>query len=168
MSVRISPHVLATDPPALTALMARSRELAATGELINLAQAVVDFPPPDEFIEEVRRSAGDPAVHRYTPDPGLPELRQCLAVHIAERYGLEVDPGDGLLVTPGANQACFSALAAILEPGDEVIIATPWYFNHAMTVQMLGGVVRPVPTSPDRGHLPDLELVARAISPDGG
>lgn len=165
MSMRISPHVLATDPPALTALMARARELAATGELINLAQAVVDFPPPTEFIEEVRQAAGDPAVHRYTPDPGLPALRQMLARHVVERYGLEADPGSGLLVTPGANQACFSALAAILEPGDEVIIPSPWYFNHAMTVKMLGGVVRPVPTSPDRGHLPDLELVARAVSP---
>jgi aspartate/methionine/tyrosine aminotransferase len=162
---RISPHLLATDPPALTGLMARARELAAGGELINLAQAVVDYPPPMEFIEEVRRVAGDPAVHRYTPDPGLPALRAMLARHVAGRYGLDSDPESGLIVTPGANQACFSALAAVLEPGDEVIIPTPWYFNHAMTVQMLGGVVRPVPTSPGDGHLPDPAQVARAVSP---
>ncbi len=165
MTRRISPHLLATDSPALTALMARARELVAEGELINLAQAVVDFPPPLEFIEEVRRVAGDPAVHRYTPDPGLPDLRAMLARHVAERYGLDADPENGLIVTPGANQACFSALAALLEPGDEVIIPTPWYFNHAMTVQMLGGVVKAVPTSPGNGHLPDLGQVARAVSP---
>lgn len=164
MGLRISPHLLATDLPALTGLMARARQLAAEGELINLAQAVVDFPPPEEFIEEVRQAAGDPAVHRYTPDPGLPALREMLARYTDERFGLPADPRDGLLVTPGANQACFSALAALLEPGDEVVIPTPWYFNHAMTVQMLGGVVKPVPTSPESGHLPDLRQVARALS----
>jgi aspartate/methionine/tyrosine aminotransferase len=164
MDLRISPHLLVTDSPALTGLMARARELAAEGGLINLAQAVVDFPPPEEFIEEIRRSAGDPAVHRYTPDPGLPELREMLAGHAAQRYGLEVDPAAGLLVTPGANQACFSTLAALLEPGDEVVIPAPWYFNHAMTVQLLGGVIRPVPTSPDQGHVPDLDRLAEALS----
>ncbi len=164
MGLRISPHLLATDLPALTGLMARARQLAAEGELINLAQAVVDFPPPEEFIEEVRQAAGDPAVHRYTPDPGLPALREMLARYTDERFGLPVDPRDGLLVTPGANQACFSALAALLEPGDEVVIPTPWYFNHAMTVQMFGGVVKPVPTAPENGHLPDLQQVARALS----
>ena len=162
--MRISPHLLATDPPALTALMARARELSSRGELINLAQAVVDFPPPDEFVAEVRQAAGDPAVHRYTPDPGLPALREMLSRYTSERFGLETDPRDGLLVTPGANQACFSALAAMLQPGDEVVIPTPWYFNHAMTVQMFGGVVRPVPTSPDNGHVPDLDLLGRALS----
>ncbi len=164
MAMRISPYVLATDPPALTSLMARARELSSRGELINLAQAVVDFPPPDEFVEEVRQAAGDPAVHRYTPDLGLPALREMLSRYTAERFGLETDPRDGLLVTPGANQACFSALAAMLQPGDEVVIPTPWYFNHAMTVQMLGGVVRPVLTSPDNGHVPDLDVLARALS----
>jgi len=164
MDLRISPHLLATDPPALTALMARARELAAEGELVNLAQAVVDFPPPGEFIDEVRRAAGDPAVHRYTPDPGLPELRELLAKYIGERYGMDVDPHDGLLVTPGANQACFSALAALLVPGDEVLVPSPWYFNHAMTVQLLGGVVRALPTAPEQGHVPDLGAMAEALS----
>jgi len=164
MSQWISPHLVATEASALTGLMVRVRELAEQGPLINLAQAVVDAPPPAEFIEAVRQGADDPAVHRYTPDPGLPELRQELARHITSRYGLEVDPDAGLLVTPGANQACFSALLAILQPGDEVVIPSPWYFNHAMTVRMLGGTVVPVPTGPDDHHLPDLAQLERALT----
>jgi aspartate/methionine/tyrosine aminotransferase len=164
MSESVQPHLLNTAAPPLPELMARARELAGQGRLINLAQAVVDLPPPPAFLDEVRRAMDDPAVHRYTPDPGLFPLREALAAHIGERYGVAADPADGLLVTPGANQACFSALFAILRPGDEVIVPSPWYFNHAMAVDMLGAWVVPVPTDPADGHLPDPGKIKQAIS----
>jgi len=163
--MRINNNVRRTAMPPLVELPRRAVALAGQGaDVIRVDQGAVDFPPPRTFVERVSEVLSDPEVHRYTPDPGLPELRTVLAGYAAERLGVESDPESEIIVTAGANQACFAALMALVEPGDEVLLPSPWYFNHAMTLTALGAVPIPVPTT-EEGFTPDAEVVAGLITP---
>jgi aminotransferase len=133
--------------------------------VIRVDQGAVDVVPPQAFVERVAEALHDPDVHRYSPDPGLPELRSALARYAAQRLGVECEPERELIVTAGANQGCFATLMALVEPGDEVLLPSPWYFNHAMTLTALGSVPVPVPTSAEENYVPTPDAVAAAITP---
>ena len=87
-----------------------------------------------------------------------------LALH-AKALVFEHSDGARTLVTGSANQACFAAVMALVEPGYEVLLPSPWYFNHAMAVTSLGAVPVPVPMRMDEGYTPTVEEVARALTP---
>ncbi len=164
--MRFNAHVLQTEIPPLVELPRRAAVLAEQGvDVIRVDQGAVDIPPPEVFVERVRGALGGSEVHRYTPDPGLPQLRSVLAGYAAERLGVACDPERELIVTAGANEAGYAALVALLEPGDEVLLPAPWYFNHAMTVRTLGGIAVPVPTVAARGWAPDPEVISDLITP---
>jgi aspartate/methionine/tyrosine aminotransferase len=164
--MRFNSNVRRTAMPPLVELPRRAGVLAEQGaDVIRVDQGAVDAPPPRVFVERVAAALRDPDVHRYSPDPGLPELRLALARYAAQRLGLECDPERELIVTAGANQACFATLMALVEPGDEVLLPSPWYFNHAMTLTALGAVPVPVPTSAEEKNVPTPEAVAAAITP---
>jgi len=163
--MRINKNVQRTEMPPMVELACRAVELAANGaDVIRLDQGAVNIGPPSAFIERVAEALLEPDVHRYAPDPGLPALRSALARYGCDRFGVEWDPESEIVVTAGANQACFAAMLAIVEPGDEVLLPSPWYFNHAMAVTSLGAVPVPVPTSMDGGYTPTVEEVARALT----
>jgi aminotransferase len=164
--MRFNRNVQRTEMPPMVELARRAVELAQQGaDVIRLDQGAVDIEPPSAFVEGVVEALTDPEVHRYAPDPGLPGLRAALARYGSERFGVEWDPGHEIVVSAGANQACFAALMALAEPGDEVLLASPWYFNHAMTVTALGAVPVPVPTRVEEGFAPIVGEVAEAITP---
>jgi len=164
--MRFNSSVLRTAMPPLVELPRRAAVLAGSGaDVIRVDQGAVDMPPPQAFVNGVASALSDPEVHRYSPDPGLPELRSALALYAARRLGVECDPQRELIVTAGANQACFAALMALLEPDDEVLLPSPWYFNHAMTVTALGAVPAPVATVAEEGWAPTPDAVAAAITP---
>lgn len=130
--------------------------------LINLSQAAPVEPPP----EELRRHIADIAVNRsdvhlYGPVLGLPELRAALADEIASLYGGPVHR-DQVAITSGCNQAFAATICAISDEGDEVILPTPWYFNHKMHLDMSG--VRAVPLPTDDHLLPDPAAAAARIT----
>ena len=152
--------------PPLVELPRRAGVLTEQGaDVIRVDQGAVDIPPPQAFVERVSDVLRDPDVHRYSPDPGLPDLRLALARYAAQRLGVECDPERELIVTAGANQGCFAALMALVEPSDEVLLPSPWYFNHAMTLTALGAVPVPVPTSAEEKFVPTPDAVAAAITP---
>ncbi len=164
--MRFNSNVRRTAMPPLVELPRRAAVLAENGaDVIRVDQGAVDVPPPPAFVEGVADALRDPEVHRYSPDPGLPELRSALAHYAAQRFGVECDPERELIVTAGANQGCFAALMALVEPDDEVLLPSPWYFNHAMTLTALGAVPVPVPTSAKEGFVPTPNAVAAAITP---
>jgi len=163
--MRFNAHVVQTAMPPLVELPRRAAVLAEEGaDVIRVDQGAVDIPPPEVFVEQVRVALAGSEIHRYTPDPGLPELRAALARYAAERLGVECDPERELIVTAGANEAGFAALVALLEPGDQVLLPSPWYFNHAMTLSSLGAVAIPVPTRAEDGWAPDADVIAGMIT----
>jgi aminotransferase len=164
--MRFNRNVQRAEMPPMVELARRAVELAQGGaDVIRLDQGTVDLAPPTAFVEGVVEALSDPEVHRYAPDPGLPGLRVALARYGSERFGVEWDPRSEIVVSAGANQACFAALMALVEPGDEVLLPSPWYFNHAMTVTALGAIPVPVPTRVEEGFAPTVRAVAEAITP---
>ena len=163
------PHrVRSVAMPPIDALNTRMAEInAAGGDVISLGQSVPFFGPPPEMIEAVRDALDSfgPRLHTYGPDAGIPELREALARKLTDFNDVEVDPDRQLLVTPGSNQAFMVTMMTILDPGDEVAIASPYYFNHHMAIELCRGVVREIPLSEENGFQMTLEDVESVLTP---
>ena len=131
--------------------------------LLNVSQAAPVDPPPEALRAEMARLVAEvPTVHLYGPVLGLPELRDEIAAEWSAAYGGAIG-ADQVAVTAGCNQAFCAAIAALTTECDEVILPTPWYFNHRMWLDMAG--VRTVPLPCDDALLPDPERAAAAITP---
>jgi aspartate/methionine/tyrosine aminotransferase len=100
--------------------------------------------------------------HKYIPDAGLPELRKAFEVKLRAENGIDAPFERRILVTAGANQGFLNAVLAICDPGDEVILLSPCYFNHEMAVALASAVPVVVPT--DERHQPDLAAIEAAIT----
>src|SRR5690349_9026091 len=99
---------------------------------ISLGQGVVNYGPPSEVRPAIDRFLSDPQNHKYKPVQGIPELLHALEEKLAAENGIRLDDRRALVVTPGGNMAFVNALLAIADVGDEVILQTPYYFNHEM------------------------------------
>jgi aspartate/methionine/tyrosine aminotransferase len=129
---------------------------------ISLGQGMVSWGPPPAAIEAGRKAAGLMAAHRYGPVEGSPELVAALGRKLREENGLDLD-GSRVLVTAGSNMAFLSVVQAITSTGDEIVLPSPFYFNHDMAVRIAGCVPVIVPT--DAQYQIDPEALARAITP---
>lgn len=131
--------------------------------LINVSQAAPVDPPPPEMRQAMAETilTLDEA-HLYGPVLGLPDLRAELAASCAAHYGAPVR-ADQVAITSGCNQAFAAILSAITAEGDEVILPTPWYFNHKMWLDMMGVGAVALPTGPDL--LPDPDHARALITP---
>ena len=105
---------------------------------ISLGQGVVGYGPPPAALAAIERFLAEPANHKYQPVAGMPALIAALETKLAAENGVRVGPAHGnrLMVTAGGNNAFLAALLAIADPGDEVILPVPYYFNHEMAVTM--------------------------------
>ncbi|AMY68689.1 aminotransferase [Frigidibacter mobilis] len=131
--------------------------------LINVSQAAPVDPPPLALRQEIARAAlEDPAAHLYGPVLGLPALRAEVAAQWSASYGGMV-AAEQVAITQGCNQAFCAVMATLAGAGDEVILPTPWYFNHKMWLDMQG--VKAVPLATGDGLVPDPEAAARLIGP---
>jgi N-succinyldiaminopimelate aminotransferase len=127
-------------PPTIFSEM--SALAVRTGSL-NLGQGFPDVDGPVAVIEaavEALRSGHN----QYAPGPGVPELREAVAAHQARHYGLDLDPSSEVAVTAGATEAIAAAVLALVNPGDEVVVLEPFYDSYVATIEMAGGVRRPV------------------------
>ncbi|WP_126976652.1 aminotransferase [Frigidibacter oleivorans] len=131
--------------------------------LINVSQAAPVDPPPLALREAIARAAlEDPAAHLYGPVLGLPALRAEVAGQWSRAYGGAVAP-DQVAITQGCNQAFCAAVATLAGAGDQVILPTPWYFNHKMWLDMQGVAAVPLATGPTL--MPDPDAAAALIGP---
>jgi aspartate/methionine/tyrosine aminotransferase len=129
---------------------------------ISLGQGMVGYGPPPLARERVEALWDDPESHKYQAVAGLPELRSVLAEKVRAENGFAVGREHFLLVTAGSNMAFLQALLAIADPGDEVVLLAPFYFNHEMAVGLAD--CHPVVVPVGEGFQPDLTALESAIS----
>jgi aspartate/methionine/tyrosine aminotransferase len=129
---------------------------------ISLGQGMVSWGPPPAAIDAAREAAGLMASQRYGPVEGSPELVAALGRKLREENGLDLE-GSRILVTAGSNMAFLSVVQAITSTGDEIVLPSPFYFNHDMAVRIAGCMPVIVPT--DAQYQIDPEALARAITP---
>ncbi|UWQ20411.1 aminotransferase [Jannaschia sp. W003] len=159
----LNPALAATIPPPV---MEARRWLDGVAfpedrPLLNLSQAAPADPPPEGLRREIARLAVDvPEAHLYGPVLGLPALRERLAADWSAHYGGTARPAQ-VAITAGCNQAFAAAVSTLAARGDNVVVPTPYYFNHAMWLAMEGIEARLHETGQDL--LPDPEAVAAAI-----
>ena len=149
------PHV------GTTIFTVMSRLAEETGAL-NLGQGFPDFEPPPAFAEAMARHVAG-GKNQYAPMAGVPRLRQQIARKLCRDYGAELDPETEITVVSGATEGLFDAIAAVVHPGDEVIVLDPCYDSYEPSVLLQGGRVVHVPLEPDFSV--SWERVARALSP---
>lgn len=138
------------------------RWIAETPGTISLGQGMVWYGPPVEVLDAVRQFGDGGSDHRYGPVEGLGFLAELIQDKLARENGIVVRPSGRVVVTAGGNQAFMNALLAITDPGDEVILQAPYYFNHDMAIVMAGARPVAVPTT-DTLQL-DVDAIARAIT----
>jgi len=131
--------------------------------LINVSQAAPADPPPEPLRAAIAEAAlSNPQAHLYGPVLGLPDLRARLAQDWSAAYGGEIAPSQ-VAITSGCNQAFCAAITTLARAGDQVILPTPWYFNHKMWLDMMG--IDAMPLATGAGLLPDPEAAATLITP---
>jgi aspartate/methionine/tyrosine aminotransferase len=138
--------------------------IAAHPGTISLGQGVVHFAAPPAVRESLIQAltAADPRLDRYGFVGGLPELRQRLARKLAAENRLDLQ-GREIVFTAGSNMAFLNSVFAITDPGDEIILPSPYYFNHQMAIEMAGCRAILVPT--DDNYQLDMAALERAITP---
>jgi aspartate/methionine/tyrosine aminotransferase len=136
--------------------------IAETPGTISLGQGVVHYGPPPSVLASVPGFLERFPHHRYVPDAGLPELREAFETKLRAENGIVAPFARRIFVTAGGNQAFFNTVLAICDPGDEVILLAPYYFNHEMAVALASAVPVPVPT--DDALQPDLRAIEAAIT----
>ena len=139
------------------------RWIAETPGTISLGQGVVSYGPPPEAIEAARRFGYALTDHRYGPVEGLPALVEAIEGKLAQENGIRVRGSSRVVVTAGGNLAFVNAILAVTDPGDEVILPAPYYFNHEMAIVIAGGRAVAVPTL--RDYQLDVQAIADAITP---
>jgi aspartate/methionine/tyrosine aminotransferase len=144
MAYQVNAYVHAVEAPPISEAMTWISPSPQNRALINLCQAVPSYPPAPALQDHVARMAQQPETSLYTDISGLPELRSALAGHMAQAYGGSVDARD-VIVAAGCNQAFCVAMMALAKPGDNVIVPSPYYFNHQMWLTMQGIEVRSIP-----------------------
>jgi methionine aminotransferase len=149
------PHFGTTIFTVMTAL---ANEVGA----INLSQGFPDFPVDRRLIDLVNEAMLQ-GHNQYAPMPGVPALREGISGKIERSYGIHYDPASEITITAGGTQAIFTALAAIVHPGDEVIIIDPAYDCYRPAVELFGG--KPVHVPLDHEMRFDAAAVEAAITP---
>jgi aspartate/methionine/tyrosine aminotransferase len=129
---------------------------------ISLGQGVVNYGPPPEAAAQIQRFLADPENHKYKPVVGIPELLDAFEQKLRAENGIVSAADSRLVITAGGNMAFMNAVLAITDPGDEIILQTPYYFNHEMAVTMASA--RPVLVPTDANYQLQPEAIRQAIT----
>jgi aspartate aminotransferase len=137
---RISQRIASITESATLAVDAKAKALKAAGKpVIGFGAGEPDFPTPSYIVDAAVKAATSPANHRYTPTPGLPELREAIVKKTKRDSGYEIT-ADQVLVTNGGKQSVYQSFAAILDPGDEVLLPAPYWTSYPECIKLAGGV----------------------------
>lgn len=139
--------------------------MAAEGrDVISFGAGEPDFPTPEHIVAAAARATSEAANHKYTANIGLPPLREAIARYAQTYSGVEVADGQ-ILVTNGAKQAIFQTFAALLDPGDEVLLPAPHWVTYPAGIELAGGVAVSVPTRIEDGFKVTVDDLESHLSP---
>ncbi len=147
------------------AISAKAAALKASGEdVISFGAGEPDFPTPTHIVEAAIGAARDPVNHHYTAAAGLAELREAVTTNAHVYSGIEASPGQ-VLITNGGKQAVYTAMAALLDPGDEALLPSPYWVTYPEAVSLTGATPIQVRASIEDGFKVTPELLERHLTP---
>jgi aspartate/methionine/tyrosine aminotransferase len=162
---RTSARLAAIAESATLAVDAKAKALKAQGEnVIGFGAGEPDFPTPEHIVEAAVAACRNPAMHRYTPAAGLPDLREAIAVKTLRDSGFQTTANQ-VLVTNGGKHAVFTAFAALCDPGDEVICPAPYWTTYPEAITLAGGVPVIVDTTEETGFRVTVDQLEAALTP---
>ncbi|WP_432495372.1 pyridoxal phosphate-dependent aminotransferase [Kineococcus auxinigenes] len=162
---RVSARVAGIAESATLAVDAKAKALKAAGRpVIGFGAGEPDFPTPPAVVEAAVAACTDPANHRYTPAGGLPALREAIAAKTLRDSGYEVSPSQ-VLVTNGGKQAVYETFAALLDPGDELLLPAPYWTTYPEAARLAGGVPVEVFAGIEQGYKVTVEQLEAARTP---
>jgi aspartate/methionine/tyrosine aminotransferase len=134
------------------------------GPVIDLSQAVPGHAPPADFLARLGEAAASADAARYGPILGDATLREAYAAECGRAYRADITAAN-IAITAGCNMAFMVAAMLVAAPGDDILLPSPWYFNHRMALDMLGIGSTVLPCQAARGFVPDPDEAARLIGP---
>jgi aspartate aminotransferase len=159
---RISTRIGSIAESATLKVDGKAKALQAAGRpVISYAAGEPDFQTPAHIVEAALAAVRDPRNYRYTPAAGLPELREAVAAKTLRDSGLEVQAAQ-VIITNGGKQAVYQAFATLLDPGDEVLVPTPYWTTYPEAIKLAGGVQVDVFAGSDQGYLVTVEQLEAA------
>ena len=162
---RISARIAAIAESATLAVDAKAKALKAAGRpVIGFGAGEPDFPTPDYIVEAAAAATKVSANHRYSPTPGLPELRDAIVAKTKRDSNYEITV-DQVLVTNGGKQAVYQAFATIVEDGDEVLLPSPYWTTYPECIKLAGGEVVEVFADETQNYLVSVEQLEAARTP---
>lgn len=150
-------------PQVGTTVFSVMSALAAQHQAVNLGQGFPDFSPDPALIDEVSKAMAE-GHNQYPPMPGVPALRQAVALKMEALYARQYSATDEITITAGATQGILTALLATVHSGDEVMVLEPCYDSYVPNIELAGGIAVRVPLTPGTFR-PDFDKIAAAISP---
>ena len=162
---RISARIAAIAESATLAVDAKAKALKAAGRpVIGFGAGEPDFPTPNYIVEAAAAAAKVPANHRYSPTPGLPDLRDAIVAKTKRDSNYEIT-ADQVLVTNGGKQAVYQAFATIVDVGDEVLLPSPYWTTYPECIQLAGGKAVEVFADETPNYLVTVEQLEAARTP---
>jgi len=162
---RISARIAAIAESATLAVDGKAKALKAAGRpVIGFGAGEPDFPTPDYIVDAAVAAAKVVANHRYTPTPGLPELRQAIVDKTKRDSNYEITV-DQVLVTNGGKQSVYQSFASIIDPGDEVILPSPFWTTYPEAIKLAGGKSVEVFADESQNYLVTVEQLEAARTP---
>jgi aspartate aminotransferase len=162
---RISKRIAAIAESATLKVDAKAKALQAEGKaVVSYAAGEPDFPTPAHIVEAAVAAAKDPKNHRYTPAIGLPELREAIAIKTKADSGTEITASQ-VVVTNGGKQAVYQAFAVLLDPGDEVLLPSPYWTTYPEAIALAGGKAVEVFAGSDQNYMVTVEQLEKARTP---
>ena len=166
MNEKLNPLLTAIEDPPIDEVQQwiRGRAFPEDKPLIDLSQALPSYPPAAELRNHMAELVVDPTMSGYTEIGGIPELKEAYAGEVSQFYQTRVS-SEEVFITAGCNQAFFLSMLTLGKAGDEVILPAPYYFNHKMTLEMLGMTPVLLPCRPKTGMLPEVDIAEMLITP---
>jgi len=159
---RISRRIEAIAPSATLAVDAKAKALRAAGEpVIGFGAGEPDFATPRHIVEAAVAACADPANHHYSPAAGLPDLREAVAAKTLRDSGFECT-ADQVVITNGGKHAVYNTFAALIDPGDEVLLPAPYWTTYPEPIGLAGGTTTVLPTTAASGFRVTLDQLEAA------